>query len=77
MQLDGKKAAFILENKLAITNFKLIDDHCIRVYDWTVSQKVISKALIEQDIEIETINRKTSSLEDYFLKLINGGVMNV
>jgi len=73
---DGKKAAFILENKLAITNFKLIDDHCIRIYDSAVSQKVISKALIEQDIEIEAINRKTSSLEDYFLKLINGGVMN-
>jgi len=73
---DGKKAAFILENKLAITNFKLIDDHCIRIYDSTASQKVISKALIEQDIEIEAINRKTSSLEDYFLKLINGGVLN-
>lgn len=74
---DGKKAAFILENKLAITNFKLMDAHCIRIYDSTVSQKVISKALIEQDIEIEAINKKTSSLENYFLKLINGGVMNV
>lgn len=74
---DGKKAAFILENKLAITNFKLIDDHCIRIYDSAVSQKVISKALIEQDIEIEAIKKETSSLEDYFLKLINGGVMNV
>lgn len=73
---DGKKAAFILENKLAITNFKLIDDHCIRIYDSAVSQKVISKALIEQEIEIETINKETSSLEDYFLKLINGGAMN-
>lgn len=74
---DGKKAAFILENELAIANFKLMDDHCIRIYDSAVSQKVISKALIEQDIEIEAINRKTSSLEDYFLKLVNGGVMNV
>lgn len=73
---DGKKTAFILENTLAITNFKIIDDHCIRIYDSTVSQKMISKALIEQDIEIEAINKKTSSLEDYFLKLMNGGVMN-
>ncbi|MEK5040551.1 ABC transporter ATP-binding protein [Sporosarcina sp. FSL K6-3457] len=74
---DGKKAAFILEKNLAITNFKLMDDdHCIRIYDSAVSQKVISKALIEQDIDIEAINRKTSSLEDYFLKLVNGGIMN-
>lgn len=74
---DGKKATFILENNLTITNFKLMDDHCIRIYDSAVSQKVISKALIEQDIEIEAINRKTSSLEDYFLKIVNGGIMNV
>ena len=73
---DGKKAAFILENKLALSNFKLIDDHCIRIYESTVPQKMISKALIEHDIEIEAISRKTSSLEDYFLKLINGGVVS-
>ncbi len=73
---NGKRAAFILENTLAIANFKLIDDRCIRIYESTVSQKMISKALIEHDIDIEAINRKTSSLEDYFLKLINGGVVS-
>lgn len=73
---DGKRAAFILENKLAISNFKLIDDKCIRIYESTVSQKTISKALIDHDIEIEAISRKTSSLEDYFMKLINGGVVS-
>lgn len=71
---DGKKAAFILESKLTITNFKLVDDNCIRIYELTASQKVLSKTLIEHDIEIEGISKKTSSLEDYFLKLINGGV---
>ncbi|MBE1556167.1 ABC transporter ATP-binding protein [Sporosarcina limicola] len=73
---DGKKAAFILGDQLHIANFKLIDDHCIRIYESSVSQKMISKALIEQDIGIEAISRKTSSLEDYFMKLINGGVVN-
>ncbi|MFF2179231.1 ABC transporter ATP-binding protein [Lysinibacillus sp. NPDC058147] len=71
---DGKKAAFIIESKLNITNFKLMDDNCIRIYDSAASQKVLSKTLIEHDIEIEGISKKTSSLEDYFLKLINGGV---
>lgn len=73
---NGKGAAFILENKLAIANFKLIDERCIRIYESTVSQKVISKTLIEHDIEIEAISRKTSSLEEYFMKLINGGVVS-
>ncbi|MGG2113887.1 ABC transporter ATP-binding protein [Lysinibacillus pakistanensis] len=73
---DGKKAALILESTLNITNFKLIDDNCIRIYESTASQKVLSKTLIEHDIEIEGISKKSSSLEDYFLKLINGGVVN-
>ena len=29
------------------------------------------------DVAIESINKKNSSLEDYFLKLINGGEINV
>jgi ABC-2 type transport system ATP-binding protein len=70
---EGKKAAFILDSQLRITNFKCIDERCIRIYDMSISQKILSKTLIEHDIEIEEISRKTSSLEDYFLKLINGG----
>jgi len=73
---NGQKAAFIIESTLNITNFKLMDDNCIRIYDSTASQKVLSKTLIEHDIEIEGISKKTSSLEDYFLKLINGGVVS-
>ncbi|MFJ8090969.1 ABC transporter ATP-binding protein [Lysinibacillus sp. NPDC095746] len=73
---NGQKAAFIIESKLNITNFKLMDDNCIRIYDSTASQKVLSKTLIAHDIEIEGISKKTSSLEDYFLKLINGGVVS-
>ena len=38
---------------------------------------MISKVLYEHDIEIEAISKKTSTLEDYFLKLVNGGVVNV
>lgn len=73
---DGKKAAFIIESELNITNFKLMDDNSIRIYDSTVSQQSLSRALIEHDVEIEEISKKTSSLEDYFLKLINGGVVH-
>ncbi len=73
---DGKKAAFILESKLKMANFKLMDDNSIRIYDLTVSQKVLTKTLIEHDIEIEEISKKTSTLEDYFLKLINGGIVH-
>lgn len=69
---EVKKASFILETKLNIRNFKVIDDKTLRIYEDTISQKEISKTLILNDINIEAITKKNSSLEDYFLKLIKG-----
>lgn len=74
---DYTKAAFILENDLHISNFKIIDNTFIRIYDLKLSQKDISKALILKDVEIEAISRKNNTLEDYFLNLLNGGKANV
>lgn len=70
---NSRKAAFILENKLGIINFKVLDNHFIRIYDSNLTQMEISKTLILNDVAVESINKKTSSLEDYFLKLMNGG----
>lgn len=69
---EVKKASFILETKLNIRNFKVIDDKTLRIYEDTISQKEISKTLILNDINIEAITKKNASLEDYFLKLIKG-----
>ena len=74
---DIQKTSFLLSEKLLLVNFKLVDDHCIRIYDSTLTPQMISKVLYEHDIEIEAISKKTSTLEDYFLKLVNGGVVNV
>ncbi|WP_410771205.1 ABC transporter ATP-binding protein [Fontibacillus sp. BL9] len=70
---DSKKAAFILSNDLSLTNFKVIDDHNLRVYDIRAAQNEISKVLIMNDVMIESIHKKNSSLEDYFISLLNGG----
>jgi len=69
--VDCIKAAYILENELNVFNFKIIDNTIIRIYESTLDQKDISKALILNGIEIEGINKKNSSLEDYFLKLLD------
>jgi len=70
---DSKKAAYILSNNLNISNFKVIDNGVIRIYTNTVPQSIISKTLILNDVAIEAITKKNSSLEDYFLNLLNGG----
>ncbi|MCY8810192.1 ABC transporter ATP-binding protein [Bacillus atrophaeus] len=65
------KACFVLENELGIANFKILNEKTVRIYDSDASQAAISKALILNDIDIESINKKYTSLEDYFLSLIN------
>ncbi|MED4802767.1 ABC transporter ATP-binding protein [Bacillus atrophaeus] len=65
------KACFVLENELGIANFKILNEKTLRIYDSDASQAAISKALILNDIDIESINKKYTSLEDYFLSLIN------
>jgi len=70
---DSKKASYILSNNLNISNFKVIDNGVIRIYTNTVPQNIISKTLILNDVAIEAITKKNSSLEDYFLSLLNGG----
>jgi ABC-2 type transport system ATP-binding protein len=73
---DCKKAAYILSNDLNISNFRVIDDVLIRIYDLKVSQKEISKKLILNDIDISSINMKKTSLEDYFLNLLKEDGIN-
>ncbi|NBJ69333.1 ABC transporter ATP-binding protein [Roseburia sp. 1XD42-34] len=65
------KACFILENRLQLDNFKIIDQKIIRIFEQSVTQSEISKAMILNDIDIESINKKITSLEEYFMKLID------
>lgn len=69
---DVKRAAYILEDKLGIKNYKIMSGTMIRVYEVAVTQQAISKALIMNDVEIESINKKHSSLEEYFLNVMDG-----
>ncbi len=73
---DIKKVAYILENNLKISNFRVEDNSIIRIYETKLPQKEIIKTLVLNDIEIQAISSKISSLEDYFLGIINGGRKN-
>lgn len=70
---DSKRAAFVLSNHLNITNFKVINEHIVRVYETRIAQNELNKALVMHDVVIESIYSKTNSLEDYFLSLLHGG----
>ncbi|MBJ7987857.1 MULTISPECIES: ABC transporter ATP-binding protein [Bacillus cereus group] len=68
---DVKKAAYILDHNLGVRNYKIMSEQTIRIYEMKVTQQEISKAFIMNEIEIESINKKHSSLEEYFLNTMN------
>lgn len=70
---DSTAVAFVLSNHLKLTNFKVINEHIVRVYDSRIPQNELNKALVMHDVMIESIYSKKNSLEDYFLSLLNGG----
>ncbi|WP_139993020.1 MULTISPECIES: ABC transporter ATP-binding protein [Paenibacillus] len=70
---DCKQAAYVLSNDLGISNLRVIDERVIRVYGASIPQSEITKALILRNMNIESITKKNSSLEDYFLTLLHGG----
>lgn len=70
---DTKKAAYVLADKLELNNFKIIDEHNIRIYDRQITANEISKTLALNGVEISAIGKKAENLEDYFLKLTEEG----
>lgn len=70
---DEQRAAFVLTEKLGLTNFKIIGDGRIRIYDPKASLQELSKTLALNDVPITAIGAKSETLEDYFLKITEGG----
>ncbi|OCT16333.1 bacitracin ABC transporter ATP-binding protein [Paenibacillus pectinilyticus] len=70
---DARRAAIVLEDKLAITNYKIMDHSAIRIYDPKLPPAQLNRLLVQHEIDVEALNKKTRSLEDYFLGLIEGG----
>jgi len=69
---DTTRAAYVLESKLNLGNFKIIEPNTIRIYDGDITTREIGKMMALEDIELDSLNKKQHSLEDYFLQLTGG-----
>lgn len=70
---NTQKAAYILSEKMNLSNFKIMDDSRIRIYELSAATQEISKQLLLNKVEMTSITKHTESLEDYFLKLTGEG----
>ena len=67
---DTKRAAAIIEQKLGITNYKVIDSGELRIYDESIKADELNRLLIQNNVNVSGIFETGISLEDYFKSLI-------
>ena len=67
---DTKRAAALIEQKLNITNYKVIDSGELRIYDESVKTDELNRLLIQNDVNVSGIFETGISLEDYFKSLV-------
>ncbi|MCG7385705.1 ABC transporter ATP-binding protein [Paenibacillus sp. ACRRY] len=70
--IDGRKATYVIEHQLGLKNYKLVDDRTVRIYDPGVSPSQITGRLVQHGVEIESIIKRSHSLEEHFLNLVKG-----
>lgn len=65
-----KETCLILEKELNTTNYKVIDKHEIRLYDYLDNSGKVNKVLAKNDIDVISIYESGISLEEYFKSIV-------
>lgn len=68
---DVKRAAAVIE-QLGITDYKVIDNGELRIYDEKIDPSGLNKTLIQNGVSVTGIFETGISLEDYFKSLVGG-----
>ncbi len=67
-----KKAAVILERVLDNNSYEVLPDRFIKIYNKLDEPQLINRALVENGVEVYSLERVGVNLEDYFVDLIGG-----
>lgn len=66
---DEKKAAVLLEQKLGIADYHVVEPGVIRVYERLSESGVLNRTLVSNGVDVRELVLKRDSLEDYFLRI--------
>lgn len=69
---DTAQAARIMERSFGAKNFKVENDHSLRLYDTSLPVTALTRAFIESGLEVAEAHTREDTLEDYF-KRVTGG----
>lgn len=65
-----KETCLILEKELNTKNYKVIDKHEVRLYDYLDNSGKVNKELAKNDIDVISIYESGISLENYFKSIL-------
>ncbi len=68
-----EKLVGILEMKLQTTNFNVMQDKTVKLYDYLDEKEKVSRVLFENGIIVTNLSNAGDTLEDYFISIVGGG----
>ena len=69
---DMKRAAYVLEDKLGLEQFRVVEEGVVRIYDTKISVQELTKTLALNDVPVTGVGERSETLEEYFLKITEG-----
>lgn len=71
-----EKLVSILEMKLHTTNYKVMPDKAVKLYEYLDNKEKVAQVLFENKIIVTSLSTQGDTLEDYFISVV-GGSKNV
>lgn len=68
---DEEKLATVLEQKLGITNYKVMENKDIRIYEMLDEVAKVSQAITSEGLTILKLHIQGENLEEYFLSIVS------
>ena len=69
---DINQATAVLSEEMNITEYKISGNRIIHIHDKKISTKELLKGMTLNNVAVCSVNDKTSSLEEYYLKITEG-----
>ncbi len=70
---DATKAATVIEREINTSNYEVLQENCIHLYDYVENSGIVNYKLATNGVLVESITSVGEDLEDYFLKVTGGG----
>ena len=68
-----EKLVWVLEMKLKTTNYKVMPNKTVKLYDYLDEKERVARVLFENQIIVTNLSNQGDTLEDYFISIVGGG----